>query len=86
MRTFKYFTAVWCGPCKLYGPVLKRVENDYDDLTIEKIDVDENRDEARKYQITSVPTVVEIGEDGSVLRTVVGAFPYNTALQELGIV
>lgn len=50
------FYATWCGPCKLQAPRIKMLEND--GYTITPIDVDKNKDKAKEYGITSVPTYV----------------------------
>ena len=84
------FTAVWCGPCKIIGPVLHNLE---DDGVIEKVisvDVDINREMALKFGIQAVPYLVfyKDGErchnnirvdDYDVMKdgVVIGALPEN---------
>ena len=71
------FTAVWCGPCKFYGPILEKVQGEFSKYFIfAKVDVDENRQVAMKYQISGVPTTLFIRK-GQVLNKVVGAMNYN---------
>ena len=75
------FTAVWCGPCKIYGPIFEKLQNEYKDHFIfAKVDVDENRALAMQYQITGVPTTLFI-KNGEILNRGVGAMNYN-ALKE----
>lgn len=63
MLTVKYFTAAWCGPCKMFGPVFDQVINETG-VSHSKIDVDANKDEVMKYMISSVPTMVfEVGDN-----------------------
>jgi len=51
------FTAAWCGPCKMMGPVLKKLsQNVGDKAKIIKIDVDKNRKLSNKMNIRGVPT------------------------------
>lgn len=57
MLTVKYFTATWCGPCKMFGPVFDQVMNETG-VSHRKIDVDSNKDEVMKYMVSSVPTVI----------------------------
>ena len=63
MKKAKYFSAVWCGPCKVFKPIMKELSDEgYD---IEFIDGDENQDLAVQYNIRSVPTTI-IEEDGKI--------------------
>ena len=57
MLTIKYFTASWCGPCKMFGPVFDQVMNETD-VWHRKVDVDVNKEETMKYMISSVPTII----------------------------
>ena len=56
MKTAKYFTASWCGPCKMFKPVILELVSE--GHPIEILDVDERQDLASKYGIMSVPTVL----------------------------
>ena len=58
---YLYFSAPWCGPCKMFGPVMERVGQT---VPVQKINVDENQDLAMQYSIRSVPTVVLVDESG----------------------
>ena len=56
MKTAKYFSATWCGPCKVFKPTMKELSDEgYD---IEFLDGDENPKLASEYNIRSVPTTV----------------------------
>jgi thioredoxin 1 len=53
------FSAEWCVPCKMMAPVLEQLKNKMADrVRVLKIDVDENRELAYKYNIRSVPTLM----------------------------
>lgn len=53
------FWAPWCGPCKMAGPVLEEISEEYKEkLVVAKVNVDENQESAAKYSIMSIPTVV----------------------------
>lgn len=69
--TLKDFYADWCGPCKTQDPILEELEEDYgENVTFEKIDVDEAEDVANEYQVRSIPTIVVENDDGVVERFV----------------
>ena len=51
------FFATWCGPCKMLGQVLEKIENDID-IDIIKVDIDKYPELAREYKVMSVPTVL----------------------------
>lgn len=67
------FWATWCGPCRMQGPILEQLEEDYeeDQLKIVKMDVDENPNTPREFGIMSIPTLV-LKKDGEVVEKVVG--------------
>ena len=58
MINIKYFSASWCGPCKVTKPIISELKNEVSGLTVDFIDVDENYEESLKYQIRSVPTII----------------------------
>jgi len=60
-----YFTAAWCGPCKMFKPIVQEVSSELE-IGIVYVDVDQQRDMAMKYGVTSVPTIM-IENNGSVL-------------------
>lgn len=66
------FHAEWCGPCKQQDPIIEELSEDYDDLDIEKVDVDEEKDTASEYGVRSIPTVVIENDDGEPVERFVG--------------
>lgn len=76
-----YFTATWCGPCKMFGPVVEDFSNKHS-VIVGKIDVDEEKDIADEYYISSVPTVIVI-EDGKEVHRSIGAIPLIKLEKEL---
>jgi len=81
------FWAEWCGPCKMVAPVLEEIAAEHaDKLTIVKVNIDENPEIARRYQIMSIPTM-SVFQGGEVVKSIVGAKPKAALLRDLeGIV
>lgn len=52
------FHAIWCGPCKMLGPILEDVADEVEGVTIIKVNVDENPDLSVKYGIRNIPTIL----------------------------
>ena len=80
MKTAKYFSASWCGPCKMFKPVI--AELIAEGHPIEIVDVDENQALARQYQVMSVPTIV-VEEDGQIVDAVLGTTSKDDLIRRL---
>ena len=65
------FWADWCGPCKMLSPIVDQVSDEQSDVKVCKINVDENLNIARKYNIMSIPTLALI-RNGETVATSVG--------------
>lgn len=65
------FFAGWCGPCRMLSPVVDEIANEREDIKVCKVNVDEERELARLFQISSIPTLAVI-KDGNVVGGVVG--------------
>jgi thioredoxin 1 len=76
------FWAPWCGPCRIIAPHLEELDSERDDLTVVKLNVDENPETAAKYGIMSIPTLI-LFKNGQVAKQVVGALPKARLQQEL---
>ena len=55
MKTLKYFSATWCGPCKTFKPVMNEIAGE--GYSVQFIDIDQSSSAAEQYNVRSVPTV-----------------------------
>ncbi len=77
------FWAEWCGPCKMIAPSLEEIASEqHGKLTIAKLNVDDNPDTARRYDVMSIPTLL-IFKDGEPVKRLVGAKGKGQLLQDL---
>jgi thioredoxin 1 len=77
------FWAEWCGPCKMVAPVLEEIASEHSDkITVAKINIDENPQVARDYQILSIPTM-SVFKGGEMVKSIVGAKPKAAILRDL---
>ncbi|MFG6094010.1 thioredoxin [Leptothoe sp. ISB3NOV94-8A] len=71
------FTASWCGPCKLVGPLMDQLAEEYGEkITVAKLDIDANKPVAKRFGIKSIPAVLFF-KQGEQIDTVIGAKPYS---------
>ena len=68
------FFATWCGPCKMLSPILNEIDNEYDNVEIYKVDVDENQETTMRYGVTAMPTLVFF-KNGQEVERQVGLMP-----------
>ncbi|BAO54435.1 thioredoxin [Nonlabens marinus S1-08] len=71
------FWAAWCGPCRMVGPIIDEVSEEYTDkAVVGKMDVDANQEFAAKYGVRNIPTVL-VFQNGEVVGRQVGVAPKN---------
>src|SRR6201995_2978281 len=77
------FWAEGCGPCKMVAPVLEEIAlENAEKITTSKVNIDENPEIARRYQIMSIPTM-SVFAKGEVVKSIVGAKPKAALLRDL---
>ena len=76
---YLYFSAQWCGPCKMLSPIMNEVSAT---IEVEKIDVAVQYEKAQEYGVRNIPTVVLIDNGGEVKRFI-GVQPKHQYLNPL---
>jgi thiol-disulfide isomerase/thioredoxin len=69
MTRYLYFTAPWCGPCKIVRPKVE-AWGEGEDLTI--VSVDDSPDTAQEHQVTSVPQLLTLDDSGQEVHRAIG--------------
>ena len=69
------FWAPWCGPCRMMGPIIEQLAEEYEGKAkVGKVNVDEEGELSQAFGVMSIPTIVLV-EDGKVVKQAVGARP-----------
>ena len=68
------FWAVWCGPCRMVAPIVEAIAAERTDITVGKINVDEQMELASQFGIVSIPTLV-VMKEGKIAAQAVGYMP-----------
>jgi thioredoxin 1 len=77
------FWAEWCGPCKMIAPVLEQIAEEHaGKVQIAKINIDENLDVTRRFEVMSIPTLI-LFKDGEAKVRITGARGKAQLLQEI---
>ena len=77
------FWAAWCGPCRMVGPIIDEISNDYEGkAVVGKVDVDANQEFAAKYGVRNIPTVL-IFNGGELVGRQVGVAPKATYVEAI---
>ena len=77
------FWAEWCGPCRMVGPLVDELHNDYEGkAVVGKVNVDNNQAIAAKYGVRSIPTIIFL-KNGEIVDKSVGAVPKATLAEKL---
>ncbi len=77
------FWAEWCGPCKMIAPTLEEISVEHrDKIAIAKLNVDENPETARRFDVMSIPTLL-VFKGGEPVKRLVGAKGKGQLLQDL---
>ena len=77
------FWAAWCGPCRMVGPIIDELSEEYDGKAIiGKIDIDSNQQYAAQFGVRNIPTV-HVFKDGELVDRKVGVSSKNDYAQAI---
>ena len=76
------FYADWCGPCRMVGPLVEQIAEEYPEYLICKVNVDDEPSLAARFGVVSIPTLV-VMRDGEVVKQAAGAKPKHLILAML---
>ena len=76
------FYADWCGPCRMVSPIVDEIAEERSDITVGKVNVDDENALAMKYGVMSIPTLI-VFNNGKEKARIVGARPKGAILAEL---
>ena len=76
------FYADWCGPCRMVSPIVDEIAEERRDVTVGKVNVDDENALAMKYGVMSIPTLI-VFKEGKETARIVGARPKAVILAEL---
>ena len=80
------FWAAWCGPCRMVGPIIDEISEDYQGkAVVGKLDVDLHQEFAAKYGVRNIPTVL-VFDKGELVGRHVGVSPKNTYAEAIDAV
>ncbi len=71
------FYADWCGPCKMLSPLVDKIAEDYSDVKVCKVNVDEENALAAKFGVMSIPKLV-VMQNGKIVNSSLGYQPYDS--------
>ena len=78
------FWATWCGPCKMVAPIVEQIAEENEEITVGKVNVDEEMELAVRFGITSIPTLI-VMEKGEIAAKTIGYSPKEELLGLLGL-
>jgi thioredoxin 1 len=80
MKSVKYFTATWCGPCKAFKPIMEQLKSE--GYNIQFVDIDSEGESNTQYNIRSVPTTL-VEENGEEINRYIGVQTRDTILESI---
>ena len=78
-----YFWAEWCGPCKMFSPLMEEIAEEREDVELIKVDVDQETDLAASFDITAIPTLLFFKNGNTNLPPLLGAASKKAVLKHI---
>ncbi len=78
------FWAEWCGPCRMMAPVLEEISEEREDITVAKVNVDDEGELANKFGVSAIPTII-LFKNGQPVATSVGYKEKEKLMGEMGV-
>lgn len=78
------FWATWCGPCRMIAPIVEEIANEYENIKVGKINVDEQEKLAIQYGIMSIPTLI-LFKDGKEVKRILGYREKSQLIKEFSL-
>ncbi len=75
------FWAEWCGPCRMQSPIVDEIAEERSDIKVGKVNVEEQRELAEKFDVENIPTLV-IFDKGKIKNVLVGLHDKESLLKE----
>jgi len=77
------FYADWCGPCKMMGPIVEKLANEFEGkMKIGKLNIDNEMSIAQKYRVMSIPTFIFF-KNGEAVKTIVGGMSEKDLIEKI---
>ena len=77
------FWATWCNPCQMVSPIIEKIASEYENkVSVIKINIDNDREIAEKFNVQSIPTVILFQDSNEVLRKI-GAMSFEDYTNEI---
>ncbi len=78
------FWAPWCGPCKMIGPIVEEIADEYEGkIKVCKVNVDDSSQHATEFGIRSIPTLL-LFKGGQAVESIIGSVPKNYITDKIG--
>lgn len=77
------FWAAWCGPCRMVSPILSKIEEENENISLIKVDVDSNQELSSFFNISSIPTLMFFQNGVSNKTNLIGALPKEVILEHI---